>query len=272
MGFLIVVIFSLSVSGGGLSIAAPQDIPALTKELAQEIILFEAGDLGSGEVEILEVRQLQERARVRLRLRGEERELRFECVKTDFGPRWRLAEPLPARQPARPEETPETREPIREPEAPRERANPADALPGHEVFLRSFVDAVYRGDEAALERMFYRDTDFDMTRVSSRTGDPRAELAEKRAAFLQQCRDLTARLSRFAECSLLTVVSGQGSAADLRQARAIMPGARRYRADVAVEIMLDGQLGRITCEGLTLFADGWRIGGFADVELPETAR
>lgn len=269
MWSLVTILMLLAPFAGVLSSAQAQEIPALTKELAREIISFEVGDLKEGELEILEVRQFQEQARVRIRLRGAESEIRFECRKTDFGPRWR---PLDLSTALKQEPIPEPAPPAAKKAESAPVTTPVEQLPDQQEFLRAFVTALQHGDEAALERMYYRDGDFDLAKVRSASGAPLAELAEKRAQFLRTCRELNGRLSAFRECTLVTVFAGQSSAAAVRQAQAIMPGAVRYLPAVSIEIMLDGQLGSMTCEGMTLFADGWRIGGFTDVELPESGR
>jgi hypothetical protein len=47
-----------------------------------------------------------------------------------------------------------------------------------------------------------------------------------------------------------------------------MPGAKRFKSSVSVELLLDGELGNITLEGLVLLPSGWRLGKIAKVDLP----
>jgi hypothetical protein len=284
----VVIFIILSVSGSTPAVVqdAQQDIPELTGETVVSLLLFEIPDLARDDIQIVEIRQLEEMGRAHLIIRSREEHLSLVCRMTDFGPRWRFEGQLPAwltgaeetgvgsaqrdqdisgQNEGESETGDETPIEHQEPESVESSNAPAVSYKG---FIAHVLSTVRSGDEAEFAGFFFQDSDFDYASVESEGADPVAELASRRESFVSQCVYLSERLQKYEEVAIATYVAKRGSRSDLSRARLILPRARRYIKSVSIEVMLDGEIGKITFEGLVLLDQGWRVGNIAAMELP----
>jgi hypothetical protein len=250
-----------------------QEIPPLTKEVVLELLHFELPDTDAALISVLAVHQLDELGRAEVRVGAYEATVRLQCQQTDFGPKWRLAEPLPpelksADNPEAPpsEESPRTRPPEVQTNRPEDPAETTPAV-SYKSFLEGLFNAVRTEQEDSYAEFYYRDDDFALDAVAGE--NPLQQLADRRTEFMRQCVQLSLQLKdakRFATISYFATRSSKDERAELR---ALMPQSRRYIKAVSVEIMVDGSLGTVVFEGLTLLQDGWRLGGITGVEIAQ---
>jgi hypothetical protein len=284
----VVLCFILSVYGSAPAVIQDlqQDIPELTSETVISLLSFEIPDLASEYIQIVEIRQYEEMGRAHLIITGREVQLSLTCRMTDFGPRWRFDDEIPVwltgaaeasedvtgqDQGVSGEDTGESgNEEATDIDQPEQKSGGSIDVPAvsYKGFVTHFLSTVTSGDEAKYVSFFFQDSDFNYTNVETEGTDPVAELASRRESFVSQCVYLAERLQKYEEVTIATYVANRGSRTDMSRARLILPKARRYIKSVSIEVMLDGEIGRITFEGLVLLDQDWRIGNITAMELP----
>ena len=260
------------------AVAPPQEqeIPPLTKEIVLELLRFELPDINPETMTVLDVRQLEELGRAEVRDGSAEAIVKLQCQRTDFGPKWRFAEPLPpelktAGLPApTPEKTPPPQQEEPQSETPAESQQPAEAAPSisYKVFLTRLFDAVRAEREEDYAGFYFREGDFNLEAVAAE-GDPLQQLEDRRTAFMRQCVQLSLQLRGAERFDTISFFATRSSNSERAELRGLMPQARRYIKAVSVEVMVDGRLGTIIFEGLTLMPDGWRLGGIVKVDIAQ---
>ena len=264
------------------------EIPPLTPESIQELLLFEFEELGKEDLTIKNIRQLDDRARADLVYHGQELPLQLICKKTDFGISWRLtsvndlrkllfkdnssedvsenkaseaAEPKIGISDVVPAEETKSK-PASRKKAPAEKADP------YQTFLRTFFQTLKQGDESKFADFYFRDEDFKLENAQGEDGDPRETLSAERARFVKECLGLSQQLQKYETLTVQSFVASSSTKVERLRLRELMPGARRFKASVSMELLLDGQLGNLTVEGLVLLPSGWRLGKIAAIDLP----
>ena len=86
---------------------------------------------------------------------------------------------------------------------------------------------------------------------------------------MRQCVQLSLQLRSAERFDAISFFATRSSNSERAELRGLMPQARRYIKAVSVEVMVDGRLGTIIFEGLTLMPDGWRLGGIVKVDIAE---
>lgn len=253
----------------------PDEIPELKSDVVIALILFEVDGLAESDINVLDIRQFEEMAKVQVSIRDNNGILNFVCRKTDFGLKWRLAEKIPEEL-LQTKTTPKPAETKTEPdEISESNLEPASAtgdvkaekkFPNHEDFIDEFLAALRDGSDQDYERFFFRDTDFEYANVDDETGNPLETLKARREAFIQQCSNLAARLKEVNDFKVVSYFSRRSTRGERAQLKLVLPTAMRYRKTVSVEVIMDGKLGTLIFEGVTLLADGWRLGAVTESE------
>jgi hypothetical protein len=183
MAIMLLVFLALISPLGFCQEDVKSEIPPLDPQNIRELLLFEFEELVKEELIIENVRQLDDRARADLIIKGKTVPLSLICRKTDFGTSWRLSslQPLQELLSSKPKpvgtvekkeekaedprigifDTPESKPSQKNPEAKPE--NKSHQAESYQNFLRSFIDTVLAGsDEAGVGEFYFKDEDFKL--------------------------------------------------------------------------------------------------------------
>lgn len=288
MAILLVVLLALFSPMSAAQENEESKIPPLAPETIKELILFEFEGLKQEDFNISDIRLLDNRARAILLYHGKELPLQFVCKKTDFGPSWRISdlddlktffnENVSASPPG---EVAEETEKLPAPENPEYRTENPEERPlevkelsaaekgeSYQSFLEGFVRALKEDGEVDFARFYFRDDDFLLENAASEDGDPRETLAKQRQEFVSSCQKLSQQIKKYQTFQIQSSFASSSSKAERAKLRDLMPGARRFRASVSLEVLADGELGKLTIEGLVMLERGWCMGKIASSELP----
>lgn len=260
---------------------ASQEIPPLTNEDIISNILFELDDIVEEDIEILEIKQLEDQARVNMKIRGDSHVINFICRKTDFGPKWKvnenLAEILVQKIPDErtlPSQTSLAREEVEDPiqtittETGMESIEETAKAQGYKDLLDRLITVAKNRQKEEYPRFYFLDGDFDYSKARTTQEKALERVNNQRKRFIKRCEELESRLSQYQELSIVSYFTGSVPEFALLMAKEIMPGTVVYYSTVSVEINVDGQLGKITFEGVTLLPGGWRIGMISNIDIP----